>query len=211
MNNKKTLKKLGMAIIATITSASVLLSNSFDSPKELLEDINKKDIPTAQHYEYSLNDTNDLKPNSHNRFKQLIYKIPVKIRMILCIPLWFIGNMLLMLFHALFNTLLTPIAYIIITFIIQTIILLSVIAVSIKLLFPDLPWSKILSFKTITFVILGSLLMSAFDFAMIRLWDQYSFYRSISKLILGLIVVTMIMKPFIKKKKQNMYTYEIQY
>ena len=211
MNNKKTLKKLGMAIIATITSASVLLSNSFDSPKELLEDINKKDIPTAQHYEYILNDTKDSKPNSHNRFKDLIYKIPVKIRMILCIPLWFIGNMLLMLFHALFNTLLTPIAYIIITFIIQTIILLSIIAISIKLLFPDLPWSKILSFKTITYVILGSLLMSVFDFVMIRLWDQYSFYRFISKLILGLIVVTIIMKPFIKKKKQNMYTYEIQY
>ena len=211
MNNKKTLKKLGMAIIATITSASVLLSNSFDSPKELLEDINKKDIPTAQHYEYILNDTNDSKPNSHNRFKELIYKIPVKIRMISCIPLWFIGNMLLMLFHALFNTLLTPIAYMIIGFILQTIILLSVIAVSIKLLFPDLPWSKILSFKTITYVILGSLLMSVFDFVMIRLWDQYSFYRSISKLILGLIVVTIIMKPFIKKKKQNMYTYEIQY
>lgn len=211
MDNKKILKKIGLTIIATITSASVLLSNSFDSPKELLEDINKKDIPTAQHYEYILNDTKDSKPNSHNRFKELIYKIPVKIRMILCIPLWFIGNMLLMLFHTLFNTLLTPIAYIIITFIIQTIILLSAIAVSIKLLFPDLPWSKILSFKTITFVILGSLLMSVFDFVMIRLWDQYSFYRFISKLILGLIIVTMIMKPFIKKKKQNMYTYEIQY
>ena len=208
--DKRTLKKLGLTILAGITSTSVLLNGAFDSPREFIEDINKKEIIISEQI-----NNDEYKDSDHNRqyfrLKKLIYMIPVRIRMILCIPLWFVGNLLLTLFHMLFNTMLKPAVSVIVGFILQSIILLIVIAIGIRVLFPDLTWSKIFSKKTILIVLISSLIMSICDILLPTIWKQYNFYISIVKLIIGLIVVVIVMRPFIKSKKENMYAYQIEY
>ena len=210
---KETKKKLATGMIAGVTSASVLLGSAFDSPKDLLERFDDKTEPLIENYEKIT--IEDRHPWLGMPFKQktreFVFKIPVKLRMVLCVPLWIMGNALLFMAELLVKTVLTPLGHLVLGFLMQTLILLAIIAVCIKILFPDMPWSKIFSRKTILSVIIGSLIMSIADAVAPLFWEHYRFYRRLSKLILGSVVILLILKPFLKKKWKERISYDIRY
>lgn len=211
--NDKKRKQIEKGIVAGLTSASVLLGGTFDSPQDLIN--NDKYKPEAV-IEKVLNEDEDKqeakqKNNLKEKFRNLVYKVPVKIRTYLFVPLWFLGTFLISLTDLLVKVVLAPASHIIINFILHVLIILGIVVICIKVLFPDLPLSKILNKRTLIMVIIGSMLLSLCDIFMPMVWDKYKLYRNISKLVLGLVVILIILKPFIKKKLENPYTYEIQY
>lgn len=211
--NDKKRKQIEKGIVAGLTSASVLLGGTFDSPQDLIN--NDKYKPEAV-IEKVLNEDEDKqeakqKNTLKEKFRNLVYKVPVKIRTYLFVPLWFLGTFLISLTDLLVKVVLAPASHIIINFILHVLIILGIVVICIKVLFPDLPLSKILNKHTLIMVIIGSMLLSLCDIFMPMIWDKYKLYRNISKLVLGLIVILIILKPFIKKKLENPYTYEIQY
>lgn len=211
--NDKKRKQIEKGIVAGLTSASVLLGGTFDSPQDLIN--NDKYKPEAV-IEKVLNDDEDKqeakqKNTLKEKFRNLVYKVPVKIRTYLFVPLWFLGTFLISLTDLLVKVVLAPASHIIINFILHVLIILGIVVICIKVLFPDLPLSKILNKRTLIMVIIGSMLLSLCDIFMPMVWDKYKLYRNISKLVLGLVVILIILKPFIKKKLENPYTYEIQY
>ena len=210
---KETKKKLATGMIAGVTSASVLLGSTFDSPKDLLEHFGNDTEPVIETFEKIT--IEDRRPWLGMPFKQktreFVFKIPVKLRMVLCVPLWLMGNLLLFMAELLVRTLLTPLGHLVLGFLMQTLILLAIIAISIKILFPDLPWSKIFNRKTILSAIIGSLVMSIADVVAPLFWEHYKFYRRLSKLVLGTVVILVIMKPFLKKKWEERISYDIRY
>ena len=64
--------------------------------------------------------------------------------------------------------------------------------------------------KLILLVIAGSVFMSVCDFVMPMIWEKYTMYRRFSKLIIGLIIILIILRPFIKKKLKNRNSYEVR-
>ena len=214
MEENKMRKKISIGMIAGLASISVLLGGIFDSSKDLL-----KDYPqTPKDVVESIDDysKDDLKEASNQdgikeKLRLMIYKIPVRIRAILFLPLWLLGSTILWGFDLLAKTLIIPFAHLILGFIIQTLLLFALIGICIKIFFPDLPWSKIFSKKLFLSVLLGSIFMSACDLIIPRFWADYTFYRNLSRFILGLIVILIILKPFIKKKLQNGISYQIEY
>ena len=213
VKENNTRKKVGIGLLASLTSISLLLGSLFDSAQEL-----KKEYPkTSKAVIESIDDysKDDLEENEKADFKQkiknLIYRIPVKIRTVFFVPLWGLGNVLIYMFNLTFQTLIAPILHLLLSFVIQTLILLLVIGICIKILFPDLPWSKIFSRKMIIAVIIGSIFMSLCDFIIPYFWKDYTFYRNLARFILGLLIGTIILKPFIKKKFEHPISYEIVY
>lgn len=206
-------KKIKKAVVATVTSASVLLGGAFDTPEEILKPDNKPIKPVSEFVDYSDDLFEDMykKENAKDSFKNLIYKIPLKIRMYACVPMWFLGNGIITLLELLLKTVLLPIAHIVLNFFIHTIVLMAIVAICVKLLFPNLPWSKIFNKRTLLFIFLGSIIMSILDIIMPIVWDKYRLYRFLSKLIIGLIILFIVLKPFIKKKIEDLYEYEITY
>ena len=202
-------KKIKLGILAGLTSASVLLAGTFDSPKDVLD--GHLDDPEPLREEYDQPIDNSLAYHVRTGFRNFIYMIPVRIRAILCIPLWFAGNGVLFLLELIYRGILTPMGNLIVSFLLQNLVLLAVIAAAVKLLFPDLPWSKIFNKKTIITVFIGSLIMSVCDLIMPMIWDRYRLYRTLSKLIIGLIVVVLVMTPFVKRRLKKIHTYDIEY
>lgn len=207
-------KKISIGMIAGLASISVLLGGIFDSSKELLKDYPQtpKDVVESID-DYSKDDLKEAfnQDGIKEKLRLMIYKIPVRIRAILFLPLWLLGSTILWGFDLLAKTLIIPFAHLILGFIIQTLLLFALIGICIKILFPDLPWSKIFSKKLFLSVLLGSIFMSACDLIIPRFWSDYTFYRNLSRFILGLIVILIILKPFIKKKLQNGISYQIEY
>lgn len=212
-NKEEKKKKIKKGILATITSASVLIGGTFDTPEDILEPLEKPIKPVSEVMDYNQDLFEDLykKENPKDAFKNLIYKIPLKIRMYVCVPLWFLGTGIITLLEFLLKTLLLPAAHVILNFFIHTLLLMAVVGICIKLLFPNLPWSKIFSKRTLLFIFIGSICMSLLDVFMPIVWDKYRLYRFLSKLIIGLIVLFIILRPFIKKKIDDLYEYEITY
>ena len=210
MEHKGDKKKIGLGILAGLTSLSVLIGSVFDSSKDLLEDTHvsvKAISETMTDLSEDNLESGKQKQGFKERVRRMIYKVPVRVRVVLFLPLWLLGNLILIGAEFLFRTVLAPIGNLILGFILQTLLLLGIIAVCIKIMFPDLPWSKIFSKKLILLVFAGSLFMSACDFVMPMIWEKYTLYRRISKLILGLIVILIILGPFIRKKLKHRIRY----
>jgi hypothetical protein len=211
--SKKRKKKIAAGMIAGVTSASVLLGSTFDSPQDLLDNPDEKTEPVRDQIQETLNEKQPARFGASLRrsIRNIIYKIPVRLRMLLCVPMWYLGNALLFAADLLTATLLTPIARFAFGFLLQTLLLMGVIGICIKVLFPDLPWKKIFNKKTILSAIIGSIIMSICDAVVPLFWDRYRVYRRLSKLILGSVVILLILKPFLKKKWKERISYDIQY
>ena len=211
MKNRKSGKKIALGIAAGLTSLSVLVGSVFDSSADLLEETPrdpKTVTETAKDLSGDSLQKKGLKQKAKAYFRSVIYRIPVKARTVLFAPLWLLGNIVLMAAETLYKILLAPIGSLILGFILQTLLLLGIVGICIKILFPDLPWSKIFSRKLVILVIAGSLFMSACDLLMPMIWEKYVLYRRLSRLIIGLIVILIVLRPFIKKKLKNRISYE---
>lgn len=210
---KKKKRQIEKGIVAGITSASVLLGGTFDSPQDLINEQHVKPKAVIEQIGNIDDDPEQEKQKSvfEEKLRDLIYRIPVKVRMFLCVPLWFLGTFLISLTDLLANTLLAPIGHIILNFVLHVLLLLAVIGICVKILFPDMPWSKIFNKRTLLLTILGSILLSLCDIFMPMVWEDYRLYRNIAKFVLGLTVILIILRPFLKKKWKERFTYEIVY
>jgi len=210
----KNRKKVRLGAIATVTSISVLLGGIFNSPKELMEE--EYHQPEAVRINIPDLSEDNLEEGKHGeslkqKLKRLIYHIPVKVRTVFFVPLWIMGTGILFLFNLLSTAVLKPIWQLAGHFLLQTLLLLLIAGICIKILFPDMPWSKIFSKKTLLIVILGSLTMSLCDIILPHYIEHYKSYVFLFKTIMGLIILFILLKPFITKKLKNRISYDILY
>lgn len=200
-----TKKKITVSLVASLTSVSLLLGNIFDSSKDLLDNPKtpKAMIESTDDYSEDDQQNNEKKDSIKQKIKNLIYKIPIKVRAFFFLPLWLLGNLLI--------SLLTPLMHIILSFLLQTLIMFIVVVLCIKILFPDIPLSKLLNKKLFLCIILSSLFIKLCDYFIPMFWADYNLYRNIIRFVLGLIFILIILKPFIKKKIKDGPVYEIIY
>ena len=207
-------KKVTLGILAGLTTFSVTLGALFESAEELKQNYPKTPkavVESINDYSEDNLENNEVHDSFKEKLKKLIYLIPVKIRTIFFVPLWAIGHILITLLEMLFQNIFIPIASQIGGFLVETLILLLVAAICIKILFPDMPWSKIFSKKFILSVLIGSVIIRIVDLILPHFIENYKTYRMIIKFTIGLIATGIILKPFIKKKLENRVTYEIIY
>lgn len=212
MMDKK--KKVTLGILAGLTTFSVTLGALFESAEELKQNYPKTPkavIESINDYSEDNLENSEVHDSFKERLKKLIYRIPVKIRTIFFVPLWAIGHILISLLEILFQNIFIPIVSQIGGFLVETAIILLVAAICIKIMFPDMPWSKIFSRKFILSVLIGSLVIRIVDLVLPHFIDNYKTYRMIIKFVIGLIATGIILKPFIKKKLENRISYEIVY
>ena len=207
-------KKVTLGILAGLTTFSVTLGALFESAEELKQNYPKTPkavIESINDYSEDNLENSEVHDSFKERLKKLIYRIPVKIRAIFFVPLWAIGHILISLLEILFQNIFIPIVSQIGGFLVETAIILLVSAICIKIMFPDMPWSKIFSRKFILSVLIGSLVIRIVDLVLPHFIDNYKTYRMIIKFVIGLIATGIILKPFIKKKLENRISYEIVY
>ncbi len=207
-------KKVTLGILAGLTTFSVTLGALFESAEELKQNYPKTPkavIESINDYSEDNLENSEVHDSFKERLKKLIYRIPVKIRTIFFVPLWAIGHILISLLEILFQNIFIPIVSQIGGFLVETAIILLIAAICIKIMFPDMPWSKIFSRKFILSVLIGSLVIRIVDLVLPHFIDNYKAYRMIIKFVIGLIATGIILKPFIKKKLENRISYEIVY
>ena len=204
-------KKIAKATIATITAGSVLVGGTFDTPKDIINDQYKQPAVVTEIDEDSLENDSKDKSFVKDKLKRLIYKIPVKVRAILFVPMWFIGSFILNILAAIVKFVGLPLLTFLGSVLMHFVVMFLVIAICLKILFPNIPLRKLLNKKVFIGLILGSVILSLCDLICPMFIENYTYYRLLSKIIIGLIVITILMIPFIKKKFKDINQLEVRY
>ena len=212
---KKTLKKkVGIGVLASFTAVSVLLGSVFEDPAEMLENSQPKAL-AAQYDDLDDEEIESGGKKDGNTFKdkvkRQIYKIPVKVRAILLVPLWGLGTLIMTGLNMLWSGLIAPAMEHLLNFALTFLILLLVIGITVKLLFPDMPWRKIFNKKTLIFVLIVSTVLTLIDIILPHFWEDYKTWKMLGKFLIGLIFLTLLIRPVLKRKIEDMNRIEIHY
>ncbi len=213
MNETKTRRKIAVGVIAALASLSVMVGGVFDSSKEILDESSKPDKDKISNVgeQQAVSEQTVLMQKIAQKIRGLIYKVPVKVRSVVFVPLWAIGSAILWAGDLFFSTLIAPFVHVIASFLLQTLVVFGIVALCVKILFPDLPLKKIVSKKMLLSVLAGSAFVCFCDLIVPRFWEGYGSFRNVTRVGLILLVIAIILSPFIRKKLKDPVSYEIVY
>lgn len=156
-NSKYYLKKAAVSAVGVVTAASLLVSGLFATPAEIATQIPESPPAIVEVYtpeegpEEEESNAATRKKSVKERIREKLLTWPIWLRSLLLIPLWGIGTLLSLLLR----TVLPPVLKWLLGAVFPVLLLL----VGLKLLFPDIPLSKLLCKKNrIALIVLSVLL-----------------------------------------------------
>ena len=215
---KSAKKKLAAGAAATVTAASLLVHTAVTDPGVLLQtpDSTTPDAKHVQtvdgtpHRSYIL-ETDQYEPLTWREQATLwLQKLPWAVRALVLLPLWGIGETLTALVSAF---LASPLGRALVHFLLAAAVLVGLFTLIWKLLFPDVPLSKIFNKKTLPWLLGAAAFLTAADFLLGRLWDDWHIVRIVIMAVLGFFVIALLWYriceklpgPKRKKKKVELY------
>ncbi len=209
--NKK--KRAAAAAVAVVTSASMVVGGVFQSPADLLEEQNL----TPQ---VILADDEDLtgggddgddssaaaveeeKERSGMRaaVRQRVQRVPYALRLLVILPLWCLGWLLLTGTSALWTALLSPVLGKALAWLLLMGALLGAFLLAGKTIFPDLPWKKILNRRSMLGLILGSVALGVADIVVPLFWAEYTQVENLVRAVGVLLVFGTVTLLFARRE-----------
>lgn len=196
---KKFGKRILMAFIAIVASASVSLAGFFSEPAALLDREIK--IPSAQvdvlvdddDDEGDENEDRENKESFSEKARSLILRIPLAIRSTIGLAMWCIGWVLIKLVAILWIGVLAPLLTFLLRTILSFLIFAAVIAAVLKLLFPWLKLRDIFCRKNLILLLIISILFNLLDMMLPLVWDGYTSVRNTVLFVLYLTVSAAVL------------------
>ena len=199
--NRKKLKKTAVALTMT---AAVLVGSMFSGPEDITGS-NMQQIlepePVVMDIDSFDADVQDEEPAPEEakkngikaRLRAAVLSMPKWLRIVVVLPLWALGYALLLLGSFLYSTVLSPFAGVILSALIGIAAMVALFAVTAKMLFPDMPWRKILSKKNLAVLIVTGALLAAADVIVPRYYSGYPYVAAAVKLAAVLVVVNILL------------------
>jgi len=168
---KKLKKRIVASAVATVTTVSVLLGGSFDSPADLLSgndvaaDVIISDTVDLQDGD-EINEDGALpgeekKKGLRARVRAAVKRLPVAVRAGVGLPLWFVGWLLLGALGLLWEPVLSPLMSALLSAVCVAAILAATLVCTVKAVFPDMPVKKILNRRSLFTVFFAALVFGA--------------------------------------------------
>lgn len=206
-------KRAAAAAVAVVTSASMVAGGIFQSPADLLEE---QDILPQVVYtddddldsgggdsgdEDSGDKGSELEEEEEQSgrraaLRQRILQLPYAVRLLVVLPLWALGWLLLTGLSALWGAVLgKALAWLLLIG-----ALLGAFLLAGKTLFPDLPVKKILNKRSVLGLIIGSVALGAADIVVPLFWTEYTRIENIVRAIGVLLVLGTVTGLFARRE-----------
>ncbi|HQB32730.1 MAG TPA: hypothetical protein PLI19_05300 [Erysipelotrichaceae bacterium] len=188
-------KKAQKTAIAATTAASLFVNNTYETPLEII---------TEPYEDEDVNDGLNQKKKSSfkEKSKQLLYKLPLPVRIIVLLPLWSLGWLLMLVLRPIWENLLTGVFSEISYWAILAIIILLIVLVSSLIAFPGLPLAKLFNKKTISLVLVLITALAIGDKLLSLNYPAYKDIKQLVKIISCIsIVITSLMYIHFKTRK----------
>lgn len=136
------------------------------------------------------------------RLRAAILAMPKWLRVTIMVPLWALGYGLMFLGSFLFDLIVTPIGSFLASALLGIAALIGLFAVTAKLLFPDMPLSKILSKRNLLILIGAGVALSIADVVAPRFYSGYPAVAAAVKLAAALLVTNLLLARLKKVKEK---------
>ena len=190
----------GLATLSVITGVGV--NAAFDSPKEIIMSDIPEPTPIVQEYEpyeppkvEAISEPEEAPVEEKQGFKSWVQSLPLLVRGGVVLPLYGIGAAVTHLLGAFFSGIMAPVLASILKWVVFAAVIWGVIAVVLKLLFPNIPLKKLLSPKVFLYVLLGVAAVQILDKALPLVFNDYESWANALKYTLGLCVSIIILVP----------------
>lgn len=165
-------KKMKAAKVAAVTvaAAGVVTGTLFDSPADLVSDMGEDAV-----VEETLDDSGtpqEKKRGPADRLRIWILELPAAVRMLVGVPLWAVGWVLMTGVSALVGTAAAPLERLV-SWLCLSAVLLTVFAFSVKSSFPEVPVRQILRGRNVVFISIMALILGMADLALPTVWAGY--------------------------------------
>nr|MCR5663447.1 hypothetical protein [Oscillospiraceae bacterium] len=130
-----------------------------------------------------------LDPGLRERFRQRLLALPLALRLLVVLPLWALGSLLITVFSPLFQAFLGPVLGKALAWLALLAALAGAFLLAAKAVFPDLPLKKLLNRRSLLILLGGALLGGLLDCFAPFLWDGYESAARLARWIaVGLIL-----------------------
>ena len=165
-------KKMKAAKAAAVTAAAagIVTGALFDTPADLLPELTS-DAAVEETVEDS-GTPQDKKRTPGDRARAWVLGLPAAVRMLVGLPLWCIGWVLMTGVSALVGTAAIPVERVI-SWLCLSVILLAVFGFSVKSAFPQLQVREILRGRNVFFLTVTALILGLADLAIPTVWTGY--------------------------------------
>ena len=113
--------------------------------------------------------------------------LPAAVRYAVLLPLWCVGRVLTLLISALW-TALSPLASVLLGFLLNLLLVLGAAILAFKLLFPDLSLRKLFTKRNIIAMLICALLLTTADHVLPLYWEKYAAYSALVKTLVTLLI-----------------------
>ena len=200
----QTAKRAAAGTAGAVAAAGLLVNTVVADPAALLKpsDESVSDpshvlvVDGAEHRSYIL-ETDDYEPYTlRERICLHIQSWPLPVRALVLLPLWGIGELLIALLTALWNS---PVGQALLHFLLEAALLVGLFALVWKLLFPHVPLKKIFSRKTLPWLIGGALLITVADVLLGYFWEPWRVWRIALLAVVGFGVLLLLYHRILNK------------
>lgn len=165
--------KAAKAAAVTVAAAGVVTGTLFDTPADLVPELSA-DASVEEVLDEDTGAPEQKKRGPADRFRGWILDLPEAVRMLVGLPLWAVGWVLMTGVSALVGTAGAPVERVV-SWVCLSAILLSVFAFSVKSAFPEIPVKQILRGRNILFLTTAALVLGLADLALPTVWTGYDF------------------------------------
>lgn len=198
------------AIATTIAASGAAVDAAFDNPQDILQ--NTAMEPVVEYADAGAGDdggaTQDEEKGKQvvNTAKQSVREwilgLPLAVRYIVVVPLWFIGNLVLWAGGLVFTGL-SPLFDGALHLLLLAAVLTGAFAVAAKAMFPDLKLRKILNKKTFKGILIAAVVVFVTDLALKVGWPAYIQYRTVAIALFTLVVLFLLVVRFARRENKR--------
>lgn len=221
-NKSELRKKAAAAAVAVTASASLLIGGLFSSPAALVEEEEllpgpvysddadpgpgedaEEELEAAEEEEEE-EEEEQAPAGARARLRQKILQLPLLIRLLVILPLWAVGWLLLTGLSALWGLVLSPVLGKAVAWLLLLAALVGAFVLAAKTVFPDLPVKKILNRRSLLGLVIGAVLLGAADCVLPLVWDGYGRVEAIVRLVgIGLVFGTVTVSFALREQRRR--------
>lgn len=209
LDPKKEMRKTAVKGATTaVVMMSLLTGTAFSDPADIVQDQSAAsyrpapivmdvsdfvNAPVEDDDEGESEEQKGAKSGIASRFRQAVLSMPQSVRILVVTPLWLIGTALMTVVSVLWNILFaSPLGAFIASFALGFAVLTGLFTATAKILFPDLPISKILCKKNVLILGCLALVLSGIDAVAPLYWNKYPLAAGLLKLVFGGTVIGIL-------------------
>lgn len=167
--NKK--QKAAAAAMAAVAAAGIVTGTVIDNPTDLMADT---PFAAEQDDDAEVTATEEKKSGIAARIRMWLLGLPAAVRMLVGVPLWCIGWVVMTGLSTFWAGALTPLAARLLGWLCLALMILAVFALSAKAAFPKVPWKRILRPGNVLLLLGVTALLAAADLALPTVWEGYN-------------------------------------